>query len=105
MIHSDVWGPAQTVSALGNRYFVTFIDEYSRYCTVFGLKLKNEVVSAVKHYISIFERQLGLAVKAIRTDNGGEFLGPFQNLLQEKGIRHYRSVPYSSWQKTESLNE
>ena len=32
LVHTDVWGPSWTKSTLGFRYFVTFIDDYSR-CT------------------------------------------------------------------------
>ncbi|KAK9140786.1 hypothetical protein Scep_010467 [Stephania cephalantha] len=29
-VHSNVWGPAKNTSLGGNRYFVTFVDDYSR---------------------------------------------------------------------------
>lgn len=32
LIHSDVCGPVSTNSLGGGRYFVSFIDDYSRYC-------------------------------------------------------------------------
>ncbi|RVW62498.1 Retrovirus-related Pol polyprotein from transposon RE2 [Vitis vinifera] len=31
LVHTDVWGPCRTASTLGFQYFVTFIDDYSRY--------------------------------------------------------------------------
>ena len=30
LVHIDVWGPSRSASTLGFRYFVTFIDDYSR---------------------------------------------------------------------------
>ena len=30
LVHSDVWGPCQVVPPIGFRYFVTFVDDYSR---------------------------------------------------------------------------
>ena len=30
-IHSDVWGPSSVSSIGGSRYFVVFVDDYSRY--------------------------------------------------------------------------
>ena len=31
LIHSDVWGPSSVSSIGGSRYFVVFVDDYSRY--------------------------------------------------------------------------
>eukprot|EP00111_Clytia_hemisphaerica_P023199 TCONS_00068237-protein len=43
LIHSDVCGPMDVPSVGGSRYFVTFIDDYSRYTTVYMMKHKSEV--------------------------------------------------------------
>ena len=44
-VHIDVWGPSQTVSTLGFRYFVTFIDDFS-YCTrLFLIRSRTELFS------------------------------------------------------------
>ena len=43
LVHSDVCGPMRTESIGGNKYFVTFIDDYSRCCAVYYLKRKSEV--------------------------------------------------------------
>ncbi|KMQ91961.1 hypothetical protein RF55_8111 [Lasius niger] len=44
LIHSDLCGPLPVTSAGGNRYILTFIDDYSRYTVVKLLKKKDEVV-------------------------------------------------------------
>ncbi|CAL9008121.1 unnamed protein product [Prunus brigantina] len=31
LVHSDVWGPSPTVSALGYKYYVLFLDDYTKY--------------------------------------------------------------------------
>ncbi|PKU60205.1 Retrovirus-related Pol polyprotein from transposon TNT 1-94 [Dendrobium catenatum] len=43
LVHSDVWGNSHTTSIQGYHYFVTFIDDYSRFCWVFPLTQKSEV--------------------------------------------------------------
>ena len=50
LIHIDVCGPMQTESICGAKYFVTFIDDYSRCCKVYFLKQKNEVLNKFKEF-------------------------------------------------------
>lgn len=38
IVHSDVCGPMKTPSKSGKRYFVTFIDDFSRWCAVYFLR-------------------------------------------------------------------
>ena len=40
LIHSDVSGPMPTTSNNGSRYFLTFIDDFSRFCWVYFMKQK-----------------------------------------------------------------
>ena len=48
LVHSDVGGPMKTESLGGARYFVTFIDEYSRCVTVYPITHKSEVLDKFK---------------------------------------------------------
>ena len=45
LVHSDVGGPMQTESIGGHKYFITFIDDYSRCSAVYYLKQKSEVLN------------------------------------------------------------
>ncbi|GJY62668.1 retrovirus-related pol polyprotein from transposon TNT 1-94 [Tanacetum coccineum] len=45
------------------------------------------------------ERQTGKKLKCIRTDNGGEYIGPFDAYCREHGIQHQKTPP-----KTPQLN-
>lgn len=45
VVHSDVWGPAPTVSLSGFKYFVTFVGDYSQVTWVYLLKSKSDVFS------------------------------------------------------------
>ena len=79
-----------SVSSLGgSQYYVTFIDDFTRYTTVYFLKTKDEVLEKFKEFHSF-------AVKVLRTDNGGEYCSKlFDAFLKEKGIIHQLSVPYN----------
>ncbi|RVW37330.1 Retrovirus-related Pol polyprotein from transposon RE2 [Vitis vinifera] len=46
LVHTDVWGPCRTASTLGFQYFVTFIDDYSRFALfIFSLLDKTNFLS------------------------------------------------------------
>ncbi|RDX87768.1 hypothetical protein CR513_30719, partial [Mucuna pruriens] len=72
LVHSDVCGP---------------------------LKTKNQVLEKFKQFQALVERQLGKKVKCIRSDNGGEYCGPFDVYCRQQGIRHEKTPP-----KTPQLN-
>ncbi|CAL2238507.1 unnamed protein product [Prunus armeniaca] len=70
-IHSDVWGPAPTKSNGGARYFVTFMDDFSRKVWVYFMKQKSKVFAKFKEWKTETENQTGRKIKYLRSDNGG----------------------------------
>lgn len=71
IIYSDVCGPIQTDSLGGNRFFLTFIDDYTRKIWAYVIKRKSEVFDVFVKFKNIVEKQSGLSVKTLRTDGGG----------------------------------
>jgi hypothetical protein len=74
VVHSDVWGLAQTTSLGGKRYWCTFIDEHSHWGTLFFLKLKDKVLSCYKVFEAQLETQFRVKIKALMSDCGGKYL-------------------------------
>nr|GEU73610.1 hypothetical protein [Tanacetum cinerariifolium] len=70
IIHNDVCGPLRHVSRQGASYFITFIDDYSRYGYVYLLKHKHEVFETFKVFKNELKNQLGKTTKALRSDRG-----------------------------------
>ncbi|KAJ0797294.1 putative RNA-directed DNA polymerase [Helianthus annuus] len=99
LVHSDVCGPMKTRTLGGCLYFVTFIDDHSRKVWAYTLKSKDQVLDVFKQFHALVERQTEKKLKCIRTDNGGEYIGPFDAYCREKGIRHQKTPP-----KTPQLN-
>ncbi|KAH9698871.1 Integrase catalytic domain-containing protein [Citrus sinensis] len=92
-IHSDLWGPAQTMSLGGNTYFLSLIDDYSRRVWVYVLKHKDQVFGKFREWKSLVENQTGLKVKKLRTDNGLEFCNQeFDSYCADHGIARHRTV-------------
>ena len=50
MVHRDVWGPSLVSSLGGSRFYVTFIDHFSRKVWVYFLKHKSYVITLI--YVS-----------------------------------------------------
>ena len=44
LIHTDMAGPLKTPSLKGSRYYILFIDDFTRMCWIFFMKYKSEVV-------------------------------------------------------------
>ncbi|GJZ44637.1 retrotransposon protein, putative, ty1-copia subclass [Tanacetum coccineum] len=68
IIHTDVCGPLRHVLRQGAIYFITFMDDYSRYGYVYLLKHKHEVFETVKMFKSEVENQLGKTINALRSN-------------------------------------
>ena len=70
LVHSYLIGPLPTPSYGGSMYFLTFIDDYYRFCWVYFLKLKYEVFETLKIWKVLVENQSGNRIKILRIDNG-----------------------------------
>lgn len=86
LVHSDVCGPLPK-SLGGKEYFLTFIDDYTRFCVVYFLRHKSDTYSCFLEYEAWAELQTGSKLKQLRTDNGGEFTsGEFNAYCTQHGI-------------------
>ncbi|CAI7898378.1 unnamed protein product, partial [Closterium sp. NIES-53] len=85
-LHMDVWGPAHVSGESRERYFLLVVDDYTRYSTVFPLRIKGEVVDVLIPWIRTVRLQLrerfgqNLPVLRLHSDRGGEFSS---NLLRD----------------------
>lgn len=90
-IHSDVKGPLPT-SMGGASYIVSFIDDFSRYATVYIMKSKSDVLSCFDRYKKRVENLLEKKVKILRSDRGGEYMSnDFMEYLKSAGISFERA--------------
>lgn len=74
LVHSYMWGPTPTVSFFGFRYFVTFVNDYSRATWVYLLKAKSDVFSATQSSIWMVSTQFDKNVCIFCSNNGGEYI-------------------------------
>lgn len=57
----------------GSRYFVTFIDDFSRCISVYFIKHKTEVFEKFKLFEAMVTNECGKPIMKLRTDNGDEY--------------------------------
>ena len=72
-IHSDVCGPFEVKSVGGNRYFVTFIDEFIRKLCIYLLAKKDEIFGVFKKFKLLVQNESGEMISRLRTDGGGGY--------------------------------
>jgi transposase InsO family protein len=99
LVHTDVRGPMRVNSLAGSRYFVTFIDDKSRWCEVYFMKKKSEVIEKFKEYKCLVEKKTERKIKIVRSDNGTEYTSHYlEDFLKQEGIRHELTVEYTPQQ-------
>jgi hypothetical protein len=100
LIHSDLSGPVEVQSLVGNyRYTLTLIDDHTRFAWVYFLRCKSDAAKRICQFIKFVERHLDFKVARLRTDRGGEYLShKLQKFLQDMGISHELSIPHTPQQ-------
>ena len=97
LVHCDVWGPAPHPSPTGGKYYMVFVDDYTRASWTYILKSRKEVLSRVQHFLLEIITQYETMVKVLRTDNALEFTQKaIEELCLAHGIVHQTTCPYTS---------
>ena len=89
LFHSDVCGPCPVVSPIGFRYFVTFVDDYSRTTWLYLMKNCSKLFSHFRAFCAKIHTQFHLYVQNLRSDNAKEYVSKqFQSFMLQHGILH-----------------
>lgn len=65
LVHSDVWGPNSLQSCSGYKFYVTFIDDFSRFCWIFPLHSKSHAFECFIKFHACDERQFSTKLKIL----------------------------------------
>nr|KYP43697.1 Retrovirus-related Pol polyprotein from transposon TNT 1-94 [Cajanus cajan] len=99
LIHTDLCGPISPASFSGKKYFISFIDDFSRKTWVYFLQEKSKAFEAFKKFKVMVEKETNKQIKALRSDRGGEFTSAeFMEYCEEQGIKRLLTAPYSPQQ-------
>ncbi|GJR78244.1 zinc finger, CCHC-type containing protein [Tanacetum coccineum] len=96
LIYSDLYDLHATPSSGNKKYFVTFIDDASRFCYVYLLHSKDEALDKFKVFKTKVELQQGSLIKRFRTDRGGGYMDTLY--FQSVSIIHETAAPYTPQQ-------
>ncbi|PLW57143.1 hypothetical protein PCANC_01882 [Puccinia coronata f. sp. avenae] len=96
LIHSNV-GLYEEVSREGYKYYVNFVNDHSKFVSVFPMKSKSPVFNCFKLFGASFEKDKCFGIMSLRSDNGGEYTSNefTKCILSEEGIAHEPGPPHS----------
>lgn len=86
--------PTRTRALAGERYFMLFIDDYSRMTWVTFLQDKSQEFERFKIFRKMVEKESGCKLKCLRSYWGGEFTSnEFEDYCEKHGIKRQYSAP------------
>ena len=95
----DLTGPMSVETWSGMSYALVAIEASCRFGVGEPLKTKDETAETLKTTVTQLERQSGLKLKRIRSDNGTEFVNKIiAAFCKRNGIIHETAVPYGQEQ-------
>ncbi|CAJ2648156.1 unnamed protein product [Trifolium pratense] len=99
LVHSDICGPINPQSNGGNRYFITFTDDYSRKTWTYFLQEKSSAFDVFKRFKSLVENESSCSIQCLRTDRGGEYTSnEFNEFCSTHGVKRQLTTAYTPQQ-------
>jgi hypothetical protein len=89
LIHCDIWGPYFLSTHDGFKYFLTIVDDCSRSTWIYLMSSKADTRPLLLSFFTMIETQFNTKIKALRSDNGLEFL--MSDFFSSKGVIHQTS--------------
>ena len=74
LVHSDLAGPFSVQSIGGSLYYMTIIDDATRYAHIYFLKRKSDAVQYLKEFSALIHNRTGCYPHIIKSDRGGEYV-------------------------------
>ena len=95
LIHGVIWGPL-SYSTSRIKYYVLFIDDFSKFTWIYPLLYKSEVFYKFQEFKVFVENQFDTRLKNFRTDGGGEYTSTqFELFLKNHGILNQLFSPHT----------
>src|SRR5579871_6825328 len=99
LIHIDICGLMKTTSIGNAKYFILFIDDYSRMTAVYFLKNQSNAFNKFQEYKVYVENFHNSKIKRLQSDNSKEYTSnKFIEYLKDSGIQHEQTISYTPQQ-------
>lgn len=89
LLHMDIWGQITIPSTQNHQYFLTMLEDHTRFLWIILLRNKYEVSQHVQNFIHVISNQFNTIPKFIRSHNGPEFM--ISQFYASKGVAHQKS--------------
>lgn len=93
IVFSDVWR-SPLVSINDFKYYVIFVDHYTRYTWLYPLKKKSQVHDVFQRFKALVENRFQTKIRTLYTNNGGEYIA-LTAFLASNGISHFTTPPHT----------
>ena len=84
LIHYDIWGPFHILTTKGYCYFLTIVDDCTRFTWVYLLRSKSDVVHVFPKFVNLIQNQFSVKIKVVHFDNDPEL--SFYEFFCNQGI-------------------
>jgi len=74
LVYIDIWGPSPIEATSVAKYYIVFLDAYSKYTWLYLLHTKSQISSVFNHFKQYVENKINRKIKSISTDNVKEFI-------------------------------
>jgi len=94
LLFLDVWGPAPRTSVNNNRFYLSIVDDFSKYTWLYHLESKSVVCPTFLRFKQLVEAYFGTKIIFVQSDKCGEFKH-LQTSLNSMGVSYRLSCPYT----------
>lgn len=92
-VHMDIWGPSKIQSQSHHKYFLTLIDDATRWLEAIPMGKKEQAYNKYREFQKNLQIQYNVMVKTLHSDRGSEFLSDkFTKFLKENGTEQSLTV-------------
>ena len=89
----------KTTSNGGVKYFVTFIDDFSRKIWIYPIRAKSKCFDKFNELKALVKKDCEKKIKVFRSENGSKFMSKkFGDLLKNDDMEKRTSAPYTPQQ-------